>query len=83
VGVGIVAFVLLHSVAMKSEMSLVKKQKTAHNSLNNSISIFSAELTAIKIALEIVIKTLSTENEYQFVRRTWWPNVTQLSNTYI
>jgi ribonuclease HI len=39
------------------------KTKDFSYRLNNSMSVFSAELTAIKIALEIAVKTLSTENK--------------------
>jgi ribonuclease HI len=39
------------------------KTKDFSYRLNNSMSIFSAELTAIKIAVEIAVKTLSTENK--------------------
>jgi ribonuclease HI len=39
------------------------KTKDFSYRLNNSMSIFSAELTAIKTAVEITVKTLSTENK--------------------
>jgi ribonuclease HI len=40
-----------------------KKTKDFSYRLNNSMSIFSAELTATKIAVEVAVKTLSTENK--------------------